>query len=216
VITITCDKCDRPFETDDDAVGEKVQCPYCGDVNRVPRANAPSVVGRVPAPAKEKSDNQPETTIAIVRQAMFRAHPFWYTLMVLLGVGGVVLAIAAKTTAVLADKPWLLWVGLGLLAAALLWWFGWWIAPHRWIKLTITSKRTIRQEGIVVRKTSEVLHNHIRNVKIEQSVLERLLGVGTIAIDSAGGEQEQMIEIEMKHVPQPYKVKEIIDRFRRM
>lgn len=220
MITIHCDKCEKPFETEDDAAGEKVECPYCGDINRVPavarRSASPVTTRSVVPPAAAASTYEPERTIAIVRQAMFRAHPFWYSLMVLVFIGGIVLAVLAQVSAQFADMRWMLWVGLGLAAVGALWWLVWWAAPHRWVKLTITNKRTIRQEGIVVRKTSEVLHDHIRNVKIEQSVLERLLGVGSISIDSAGGSETQLVEIEMKHVPQPYRIKQILDQHRRM
>lgn len=218
MITLTCDKCDKPFEIEDDAAGEKVQCPYCGDINRVPApAEAPAKPVPVAWPVADKaSEIGPEQTIAVIRQAMFRAHPFWYLLMVVVFIGGIVLAVIASTSQQFVDRRWLSWVGIAMIAAGGLWWLIWWAAPHRWIKLTITNKRTIRQEGIVVRKTSEVLHNHIRNVKIEQSVMERLLGVGSISIDSAGGSEDQLIEIHMDHVPQPYKVKEIFDRYRKM
>lgn len=238
MITLKCDNCDKPFEIDDDAAaGEKVACPYCGDVNRVPAQVGPAAaasavpVGRAvdrgstasaaatTAPATRAASataSDAEQTIAVVRQAMFRAHPLWYSLMVVVFLGGIVLAVLGATAAQFATMRWIVWLGLSMVAVALLWWLIWWAAPHRWIKLTITNKRTIRQEGIVVRKTSEVLHNHIRNVKIEQSFWERILGVGSISIDSAGGDDEQMIEIHMKHVPRPYKVKEIFDRYRRM
>jgi membrane protein YdbS with pleckstrin-like domain len=233
MITLKCDNCDKSFEIEDDAAGEKAACPYCGDINRVPvQSSAPASagssavpIGRVPetppasAPASRAAVAAPsdaERTIAVVRQAMFRAHPFWYSLMVLVFLGGIVLAVLGQTSQQFASMRWMAWLGLGLSAAALIWWIIWWAAPHRWIKLTITNKRTIRQEGIVVRKTSEVLHNHIRNVKIEQSFLERILGVGSLSIDSAGGSEDELIEIHMKHVPQPYRVKEIFDRYRRM
>jgi membrane protein YdbS with pleckstrin-like domain len=219
VITLTCDNCDKPFQIEDDAAGEKVACPYCADVQRVPAGAAaeagiekaaPAVV---PKPqAKPHSDSAaPEQTIAVVRVAMFRAHPFWYMLMVLILIGGAALAVLVPNLQQFANARWLLWVGLAAMAAAVLWWIIWWAAPHRWVKLTITSKRTIRQEGIVMRQTSEVLHNHIRNVKIEQSFLQRLLGVGAISIDSAGGSEG---EIHMKDVPNPYGVKAMIDKYR--
>lgn len=149
----------------------------------------------------------------IVRQAMFRAHPFLYSLMVLTILLGISWAIAALMQSQWAR--WHLWLGVIVAIAGGAWWLTWWAAPRRWVKLIITNKRTIRQEGIVVRKTSEVLHTHIRNVKIEQSVLQRLLGVGSIAIDSAGGsDHENMIEIEMSNVAKPYDVKAVIDQYR--
>lgn len=147
---------------------------------------------------------------------MFRAHPFWYSLMVVLFLGGITVAVLTKTTSQFTSMPWLVWAGLAAAGIGLLWWLIWWAAPHRWVKLIITNKRTIRQEGIVVRKTSEVLHNHIRNVKIEQSFLQRLLGVGSLSIDSAGGDEKEMVEIQMNHVPRPYNVKQTLDQFRRM
>jgi membrane protein YdbS with pleckstrin-like domain len=221
VITLTCDNCEKTFEVDDDAAGGKASCPYCGDIKLVPGAAKTAVPG-VPAQSKSSgtverpgSDNA-ERPIAVVRQAMFRAHPFWFSLMVLIFIGGAVLAVMAGTTQEFADKRWLKWVGVAALGGAALWWLVWWAAPHRWVKLIITNKRTIRQEGIVVRKTSEVLHNHIRNVKIEQSVMQRIFGVGSISIDSAGGSDDQLIEIHMDNVPRPYRVKELFDKFRRL
>lgn len=226
MITLTCDNCDKPFQIEDEAAGEKVACPYCGDVQRVPAAGAAVAPRTAPAGhgtetaaprrAEPIRDDAAERRIAVVRVAMFRAHPFWYTLMVLVFIGGGVLAILATNLQQFANARWLVWVGLAAMAIAVLWWIIWWAAPHRWVKLTITNKRTIRQEGIVMRETSEVLHNHIRNVKIEQSFLQRLLGVGAISIDSAGGSDEEPIEIHMKDVPNPYGVKTIIDRHRRM
>jgi hypothetical protein len=59
-----------------------------------------------------------------------------------------------------------------------------------------------------------VLHAHIRNVKIEQSVLQRVLGVGSIAIDSAGGSEGDPVEIHMINVAKPYDVKAVIDQYR--
>jgi membrane protein YdbS with pleckstrin-like domain len=236
VITITCDNCDKPFEVDDDAQpGEKVSCPYCGDINRMPAPPAPSQAAgssgavaavpkgkplpavpegamphkRVSQPAQEDEEKE----VMIVRQAMFRAHPFLYSLMILVILLGITWTIAA-----LVQTQWARWhVWLGLIVALLggVWWLIWWGAPHRWVKLIITNKRTIRQEGIVVRKTSEVLHSHIRNVKIEQSVLQRVLGVGSISIDTSGGtDHDNMIEIQMDNVAKPYDVKSVIDQYR--
>ena len=240
LITLTCDKCDKPFEIEDDASGEKVSCPYCGDITRVPAAQpgaaavsaATASAARTPPATTQRtgksatSGSDPETIVAVVRQGMFRAHPFWYLLMVLVFLGGIVLAVLSTTMQQLAaNSGWLLWVGSGMAALGVLWWLGWWAAPHRWVKLTITNKRTIRQEGIVMRKTSEVLHKHVTNVTIEQTLLGRLLDVGYIGIDSAGqggeveGSEDQhhrrsAIEIEVDHIPHPFRIKEIIDRYR--
>lgn len=231
MITLKCDNCDKPFEVEDDArPGEKVSCPYCGDVNRLPAANAsaggesttPVARGRplvstpdAPMPARHVSQPAQEAEeheVLVVRQAMFRAHPFLYSLMVLTVLLGLGWAVAAMIQTQWAR--WHVWLGVAVAALGTLWWIVWWGAPHRWVKLIITNKRTIRQEGIIVRKTSEVLHSHIRNVKIEQSVLQRVLGVGSIAIDTSGGSEEQPVEIEMDNVAKPYDVKAVFDQYR--
>ena len=229
MIKLTCDNCEKPFEVEDDAhPGEKVSCPYCGDINRVPPAAAPVARGK-PVPAAPEGSmpargvSQPaqeaeERDVMIVRQAMFRAHPFLYSLMVLVILVGFAYAVVALIQGSPARHTqwsrWHVWLGLMVAALGILWWIVWWGAPHRWVKLIITNKRTIRHEGIVVRKTSEVLHTHIRNVKIEQSVLQRVLGVGSIAIDSAGGSDADPIEIQMINVAKPYDVKAVIDQYR--
>jgi membrane protein YdbS with pleckstrin-like domain len=240
MITLQCDNCEKPFEIDDEASGEKVICPYCGDVNRVPGAAGEPPKKAVAAPVKAATSSvQPaptravarpiesdaEQTIDVVRQAMFRAHPFGYSLLVLVLLGGIALAVLAATTAQFANSRWLQWAGLAMVGVAVIWWLVWWAAPHRWIKLTITNKRTIRQEGIIMRKTSEVMHHNITNITIRQSLLNRLLNVGYIGIDAAGqggeieGDEEHperrgQIEIEVSHIPHPYRIKEIIDRYR--
>lgn len=213
MITLECDNCERTFEVDEARAGEKVPCPHCGDVNRVPEIGEAGIVERVRSRPAEPHAPAPEReqTIMTVRSAMFRAHPFLYLLMVALGAGGVVLMIWTRAAPL---EPHWTWVGLGMFIVAWLWWLIWWLAPHRWMKLTITTRRSILQEGIIMRKTSEVLHNHIRNIKIEQSFLQRILGVGMIEIDSAGGEENNLIEIRMRDVPGPYEVKTAIDKFR--
>jgi uncharacterized membrane protein YdbT with pleckstrin-like domain len=209
MIEIVCDNCERTFEVSDDHAEGKVECPMCGDVNRVPAA-APAPAARAaaidlpPASAAEKE-------IRVVRPAMFRAHPFRYLLVLLMAVGGLVLAIAAGTS----DRiwGWLSWVGLVLCAAGAIWWIMWWLAAHLWIKVTITNKRTIRHEGIVRRHSTEVLHDHVRSVDINQNFLQRICKVGYIGIDSAG---QDGIEIEIRDIPGPYEIKKLIDRYREM
>lgn len=247
MIKLTCDNCDKPFEVEDDArPGEKVSCPYCGDINRVPDASAAVAAvpprgrpvssapeGAMPArgvskPAQEAEEHE----VLVVRQAMFRAHPLLYVIMILV----IMLGFGWALTAIMKTQwaRWHVWLGLTVGLLGVLWWVIWWGAPHRWVKLIITNKRTIRQEGIIQRRTSEVLHRHIMNVQIKQTVLQRVLGVGSIAIDSAAGSGSDAfsarpnrngdessdkstpigVEIEMNNVAKPYDVKAVIDKYR--
>lgn len=239
MITLTCDKCEKLFETDDDAAGGKVSCPYCGDVNVVPRSGAPVAAPAVapasaapaapaaPVARPSPQTDSPERIVEVVRQGMFRAHPLLYLIMVLIFLSGAALAVIATSTQLLPPSAgWMVWVGVALMAIGFLWWLGWWAAPHRWIKLTITNKRVIRQEGIFMHTTNEVLHRHITDIVVKQTLLERILNVGYIGVDCAGQggnartDEEGKplprgnIEIEMHNIPRPMRVKETINRFR--
>lgn len=201
---IECDRCEEPFDVPEEQAGEKIPCPHCGDINRVPVLDSPLRQG-LPA------EDAPEAVIRVVRKSMFRAHPFRYLCIVLLFLGGIVLAIAARPSDRLAD--WLLWPGLIVALAALGWWLVWWITATLWMRIKLTNKRTIWSEGLIRRHTSEVLHDHVRNVRIRQSFLQRLMRVGYIGISSAG---QDGIEIEAPDIPDPDEVKAIIDQYRDM
>jgi uncharacterized membrane protein YdbT with pleckstrin-like domain len=150
--------------------------------------------------------------IRIVRPAMFRAHPFRGLLLLTLAGGGVALAAWSLPAAAAAQKvPG--WLGLVLLAAAALWLLKWYVGERLWLALHISNKRTLRREGIIRRHTSEVLHDHVRDVEIRQTFLQRVFNVGYLGISSSaqGG-----IEIEVRDIPAPYKVKALIDQYRNL
>jgi uncharacterized membrane protein YdbT with pleckstrin-like domain len=71
----------------------------------------------------------------------------------------------------------------------------------------VENKPTTFQEGIISRETSEVQHDDVRNLQIDQNILERLLGIGDIAISSSG--QDDM-EIQVKGIPSPDRLAKVI------
>ncbi len=209
MIKIACDNCELVFEVEPAEAGGKASCPECGDVNRVP-AMAPT--GHAAArPATPHAGRTPEREICVVRPAMFRAHPLRGALLVMLLVAGGVLAV---WSAVVETVPsWLAWPGLAMIAGAVGWWLVWYLTVHLWIKLRISNKRTVRRQGIIHRHTSEVLHDHVRNVEIKQSFVQRMFDVGYLGISSSG---QDGIEIEILDIPDPYTVKALIDEYRDM
>jgi hypothetical protein len=86
----------------------------------------------------------------------------------------------------------------------------WWLdcLGHR---LVVTDRRTIFRKGLLSKFTNEVLHSHVRNIQINQSVFQRLMHVGSIGISSSG---QAGIEIFIRGIPNPYEVKSIIDQYR--
>ena len=174
--------------------------------------------GREAAPEAEADDQLGiaeevgEEVLLDVRPSMFYAHPFRYVGLVLLSIGGLALTIAAPF--VDAVPRWLMWVGIVVMFVCAIIWSVWWFNTHLSIALTVTNKRAILRRGFLSRRTSEVLHSHIRNIRVDQSLLQRIFGVGRLRIDTAAGGGGNVVEIDMRDVPEPNEIKELIDPYR--
>jgi uncharacterized membrane protein YdbT with pleckstrin-like domain len=116
--------------------------------------------------------------------AMFRAHPFWFILFVLL--------IAA--------------FGIGLLI--LLYWY----IKTRATALTVTLHELMYERGILSKDRLSVSLRHVRSVEVKQSFVNRILGVGTIQVSTAGDEPE----FTVKDLPDPHEIREAISRAQEM
>jgi uncharacterized membrane protein YdbT with pleckstrin-like domain len=86
----------------------------------------------------------------------------------------------------------------------------WWLKTAA-TTLTVTTRRTTLTQGLLSKHTSEVMHEHVRNIQVDQSVLQRLFGVGRIAISSAG---QSGMEIDITGIPHPDAIQSAIDRYR--
>jgi uncharacterized membrane protein YdbT with pleckstrin-like domain len=120
------------------------------------------------------------TVVYEAHPAMFRAHPFWFLLFVLL--------IAA--------------FGIGLLI--LLYWY----IKTRATALTVTEHELVYERGILSKDRLSVSLRHIRSVEVRQSFGNRIFGVGTIEIWTAGDEPE----FTVKDLPDPHEIREAISR----
>ncbi|MEE2973357.1 MAG: PH domain-containing protein [Planctomycetota bacterium] len=196
-----CDACDRAFPVDADA--DRVPCPYCGDVNRIATAASN------PRPRSAVDPPRPATgeqVLRTVRPALVRGHPLASLGSIGLLVGGMALAIIALTG---GAPEWTRWLGLIAALGGLGWGLWLFVLGHRWDRLKITSHRTIDERGIVMRSTSEVLHAHVRNIRITQTVWQRIVGLGDLEIDSAAG--DGTADIRIADIPDPDGIKRLID-----
>lgn len=208
--TIRCDNCNGPIDVSDRRIGEKVSCAKCGDINIVRAAGEVGSAGATAPSAPARGDARTgsnEQIVLVVRRAMFRARPVQYSLLVLgiiAGIAGGVVLIMGVVTAPVA-------IVAGAVAVACAGALVIWRVSTMRDELRITSRRTVQRVGLLHKRTSEVLHAHIRNVTIEQSFWGRVLGVGSITISSSADEGD---EISMRDVPQPTRVRETIDKHR--
>ena len=74
---------------------------------------------------------------------------------------------------------------------------------------TLTTRKVMMQSGIISRKTSEVSMRDIRVVNMSQGILERIFGLGTVQIGSAG---TAGIEVEFRGIQNPANVRDQIRR----
>ena len=112
--------------------------------------------------------------------AMFRAHPFWF-------IGAVILIPV---------------FGLGVIL--LLYWY----IHTRQTALTVTENELLYERGILSKDRTSVSLRHIRSVHVTQGFLNRILGVGTIQISTAGDEPEFTIA----DMPDPGTIREAISK----
>ena len=72
---------------------------------------------------------------------------------------------------------------LALVAVVLLiqQWFQWWVT-----EIAVTDRRVIYKRGLVRRQTNEMNMDKVESVKIEQSVLGRMLNYGDVTILGTG------------------------------
>src|SRR3989337_1985481 len=95
-----------------------------------------------------------EQIIYRANPAMFRAHPFWFILSVLL----------------------ILAFGIGILI--LLYWY----ILSKATSLTVTDSDILFERGILSKARMAGSLKHVRSVRVTQGFVNRILGVGTIEI----------------------------------
>jgi len=131
--------------------------------------------------------------------AMFRNRPFYFLLLTILLIGGVV---GAFWTA-----GWSL-----IISAITLILFAQWYVKCIGTTLIVTNEGVSVIRGILAKSTNELWHTDVRNVQIDQTFSQRIMGVGTINISSSG---QGGIEITVHGVPNPQEVHRIIEQERR-
>jgi uncharacterized membrane protein YdbT with pleckstrin-like domain len=95
----------------------------------------------------------------------------------------------------------------GLVLLALIVFFAAWSLKSKTTRLIVTEERTILRRGLLSRQTTEVQHEDVRSVQVNQSLLQRILNVGTVAIGSAG---HSGMEVEIGGIVSPQEVAALI------
>ena len=139
---------------------------------------------------------------------LFSGHPSWRSTLGFYIKGLALAAVAGVLAYLIWDTETAVVVGVVLLAIALVVGFLRRLATT----YTITSQRLHIRRGIVARRTQEARLERVQNVNTSQSVLERVLQVGSVDFDTAGTTDS---DFTFAGVSQPEKVVHAVDQAQR-
>jgi uncharacterized membrane protein YdbT with pleckstrin-like domain len=153
----------------------------------------------------------PDRQLASDEEVVKHLHPHWLTLvfpvlifLVTVGLGGFLLAIVPAGDL----QPWLR-LAIGVVGGILLLWFV--LGPVLVWKTThyvITSQRVLIRTGVLRHVGRDIPMQRINDVSFEQTLFDRIIGAGTLTVESAG-EHGQTI---LKNIPHSDDVQQTINR----
>jgi len=140
-------------------------------------------------------------------QALYSASPKMFRNRPILFVAGLALAAALFSVPPGSlNRPACI-----LAAAAILLLYAIWFLRCRATRLTITADETTLRRGILAKSLNEVRNADIRNIRVAQTFTQRLFGVGTVGISTAG---QSDLEITVAGMPSPNKIRALLKQTR--
>jgi uncharacterized membrane protein YdbT with pleckstrin-like domain len=140
----------------------------------------------------------PDELLTEGEQVVVHKHPHWKLVLLPIVVLLVVVALGSFLGALVASQPWApwAWLGLGVVGAVLIIWLT--LVPViRWrtTHFVITTRRVLVREGVLARHGIDIPMSRINSVQFRHTLLERILGCGTLIIESASDEPLEFDDI---------------------
>lgn len=120
-------------------------------------------------------------------QEIYNGHPSWRATLGFYILGVVAVAIIAFVTKLATDTGTGVLVGIVLLALMLA--VGW--LRRMTTRYTITTQRLYVRRGIIARHIDQTRIERVQDVSTNESVLERVLRIGNVDFDTAGGDHRE-------------------------
>jgi uncharacterized membrane protein YdbT with pleckstrin-like domain len=124
-------------------------------------------------------------------RTIFEGHPSWRSILGFylkgLAFAAVVGGIAALASKAFDDKVKASWIVAAVLVVLVVVLIAGWI-KRIFTAYVITDRRLYIKRGIVSRREQQTQLSRVQNVNTNQSVLERMLSVGTVDFDTAAGD----------------------------
>lgn len=153
----------------------------------------------------------PENVLAQDEKVVRHLHPHWLTVLVPTVVGLVVVAAVVLAALLLPDGSLgtvLLWVVLAsalfvLVVFVLVPWLRW-----RSTHYVITTHRVMVRRGLLTKSGKDITLAKITDVSFRQTLLDRLIGAGSLHIESAGDSPDE----DLRSVPDSDEVQQLLNR----
>ncbi|MBW4716190.1 PH domain-containing protein [Saccharothrix obliqua] len=140
----------------------------------------------------------PDDLLSPGEHVVLHKHPHWKALLLPVLAFLVVVGAGSWLAAVVSDLSWASAARIAIAAAALV--LVWWLTLTpvlRWrtTHFIVTSDRVMYREGVLKRTGLDIPLTRINSVRFEHSLLDRVLGCGTLVVESASDEPLEFDDI---------------------
>ncbi|MBK5931909.1 PH domain-containing protein [Halochromatium salexigens] len=145
--------------------------------------------------------------------SVWRSHPLGALIAWLMIAGGALIALTGTLPFLLEPTQALplpdglepRWLGYGLIAIGLFQLLRWWLAALM-DQLEINEYELVWTHGLLSKQYIEINMSSVRTVRVEQSLLQRLLGAGDLKVYTAGDDPE----LRIRGLPRPQEIRQHI------
>jgi uncharacterized membrane protein YdbT with pleckstrin-like domain len=150
----------------------------------------------------------PEGLLRADERVVVHKHPHWKTLVLPVLVLLLIVGFGSFLAALISGQAWQLYglITLGVLGGAGVVWLA--VVPLlRWrtTHFVLTTRRVLVREGILSRSGIDIPISRINTVQFRRSFIDRILGCGTLIIESASDEP-----LEFDDIPQVERVHSLL------
>lgn len=143
-----------------------------------------------------------DSSLAVGEESVAVLHPHWKTLVLPVVLTFVVVAVLLAGEVLIPSNKLAGVERLALAAVAvvlLMWWLMYPVLRWRTTVYELTTRRMRLRDGILTRNGRDIPLSRVTDVSFRKGVLDRLLGSGTLIVESAG-EHGELALTEIPHV----------------
>lgn len=139
-----------------------------------------------------------EKNLIAGEQVVFQTRHHWIvmlgalllgTVLDLVGAGGLIYLLSQRDMSAAARDAGFVGAALALMGGSVLALAG--VMRRNATEMVVTNKRVIVKTGILSRRTFEMLLSRIESIGVEEPVLGRMLGYGTVILRGVGGTPDE-------------------------